>query len=297
MNSIKILKTLNKSSNLNNFNKSFSTSKSNINNKMSSSSIPTPTKFDDKFGSVSKSYKNFRPTYNDELYSIIDSHCDEKRDLSIDIGAGSGQATVKLAKYFKKVIGFEPSQGQIENAEKADNVEYRLSAAEKIDLPSGSVDLITVAQAAHWFNLPVFYEESKRLLRENGSLIIWSYGLMKITNNNDAQVVHEKHYYETIGKQYWAPERKYIDDEYVDIKPTFENTTRKTISLPKSMSINDMIGYYSSWSGYAAFIKAGNKDVLPEIKETLLKAYKTTDGDSKLIDVNFPVYMILSKKE
>ncbi|KAN0039505.1 hypothetical protein ACTA71_007294 [Dictyostelium dimigraforme] len=288
MKSIKLLNT----SNIRNFKKSFSTSTSKM-----ASSIPTPTKFDDKFGSVSKSYKNFRPTYSNELYSIIDSFCDSKRDLAIDIGCGSGQATVRLADYFKKVIGFEPSQGQIDNAEKVENVEYRLSAAEKIDLPSGSVDLITVAQAAHWFNLPVFYEESKRLLRDDGSLIIWSYGLMKITNNSDAQKVHEKHYYETIGKQYWAPERQYIDDEYVDIKPTFENTSRKTISLPKSMSINDMIGYYSSWSGYAAFIKAGNKDVLPEIKETLLNAYKTTDGDSKLIDVNFPVFMILSKKK
>ncbi|EAL73079.1 hypothetical protein DDB_G0268980 [Dictyostelium discoideum AX4] len=72
---------------------------------LSSVPIPTPTKFDDKFGSVSESYKIFRPTYNDELYSIIDSYCDEKRDLAIDVGAGSGQATVRLAKYFKKVIG------------------------------------------------------------------------------------------------------------------------------------------------------------------------------------------------
>ncbi|EGC30491.1 hypothetical protein DICPUDRAFT_157783 [Dictyostelium purpureum] len=260
---------------------------------MSTSAKP----FDDKFGSVSKNYKNFRPTYSDELFSIIDDFCaKDKRDLAIDIGCGSGQATVRLSEYFKKVIGYEPSEGQIQHAEPAKNVEYKVSTAEKIDLPNESVDLITVAQAAHWFNLPVFYDETKRLLKNDGSLIIWSYGLMNITNNDAAQKIHQNHYYKTIGNQYWAPERKYIDDEYRDIKPTYENTTRKTISLPKKMSINDFVGYYSSWSGYANYLKKGNPDVLPSIKQTLLDAYNTTDEDSKIIDCYFPVYMILSKK-
>ncbi|KAM9986980.1 hypothetical protein ACTFIY_011384 [Dictyostelium cf. discoideum] len=258
------------------------------------SSIPIPTKFDDKFGSVSESYKSFRPTYNDELYSIIDSHCDEKRDLAIDIGAGSGQATVKLAKYFKKVIGFDQSENQLKLAEKADNVEYRLSAAEKIDLPSGSVDLITVATAAHWFDLPVFYEESKRLLRENGSLIIWCYNAFEF-KNEEAQKIFENLYKGTLGN-YWPLQTKLIQNGYVDIKPTFENTTRKTIIVDAIMSINILIGIISSWSSYSAFIKGGNKDVLPDFKQSLMDIFKTTDCNSKIIQVKFPIYIILSKK-
>ncbi|KAM9961082.1 hypothetical protein ACTFIW_010258 [Dictyostelium discoideum] len=259
-----------------------------------SSLIPTPTKFDDKFGSVSESYKSFRPTYNGELYSIIDSYCDEKRDLAIDVGAGSGQATVKLAKLFKKVIGFDQSENQLKLAEKAENVEYRLSSAEKIDLPSGSVDLITVATAAHWFDLPVFYEESKRLLRENGSLIIWCYNVLEF-KNDEAQKIFENLYSGTLGN-YWPIQTKYIKNGYVDIKPTFENTTRKTITIDTTMSINILIGTVSSWSSYSAFIKEGNKDVLPEFKKSLMDTFKTTDCNSKIIDVKFPVYIILSKK-
>ncbi|KAN0027647.1 hypothetical protein ACTFIU_010620 [Dictyostelium citrinum] len=250
-----------------------------------SSSIPTQTKFDDKFGEVSESYKNFRPTYNDELYSIIDSYCDDKRDLAIDVGSGSGQATVKLAKYFKKVIGYEPSENQLKHAEPTETVEYRLSAAEKIDLPSGSVDLITVATAVHWFNLQEFYKESKRLLRENGSLIIWCYGILKIINNEELQKIHDN-IYSNILRHYWAPEIKYIQDGYVDIKPTYENTTRKTITLEKMMSINDMIGMYSSWSSYAKYIKEGNKDFLPDIKKSLIDLLKTTDCFSKIIKLS-----------
>ncbi|KAM9969545.1 hypothetical protein ACTFIR_001381 [Dictyostelium discoideum] len=254
-----------------------------------------PKEFQDKFGTVGKSYKTFRPTYTEELYSIIDSYCDSKRDLAIDCGCGSGQATVKLAKYFKKVIGFEPSQGQIENAVKTENVDFRLSPAEKIELPSGSVDLITVATAVHWFDLPVFYQEAKRLLRDNGSLILFTTGFIQILNNDEAQKINDNFRSGTLG-DYWAPIVKYVIDGYVDIKPPFENVERKTISLPKLMSVNDVIGIYSSWSGYASFIKAGNNDVLPEVKQNLMNAFKTTDPNAEIVETNFPVYMVLSKK-
>lgn len=39
-----------------------------------------------------------------------------KRDLAVDVGTGTGQAAVPLAKYFKNVIGFDPSEGQVANA-------------------------------------------------------------------------------------------------------------------------------------------------------------------------------------
>ncbi|KAM9991287.1 hypothetical protein ACTFIZ_004692 [Dictyostelium cf. discoideum] len=244
-----------------------------------SSSIPTPTKFDDKFGSVSESYKNFRTTYNDELYSIIDSYCDEKRDLAIDIGAGSGQATVKLAKYFKKVIG----KKSIKICRKGRQCEYRLSAAEKIDLPTGSVDLITVATAVHWFNLPVFYEESKRLLRENGSLIIWCYNLFEIKNDESQKIFENPH------------QTKHIQNGYADIKPTFDNTIRKNITVETLMPIDSLIGMISSLSSYLAYIKEGNKDVLPDFKQSLMDILKITECNSKVIEVKFPIYIILSK--
>ncbi|EFA77550.1 hypothetical protein PPL_12153 [Heterostelium album PN500] len=62
---------------------------------------------------------------------------------------------------WKSVIGVDPSLSQISNAKKAENIQYKQSPAECIDQPPNTADLITVAQAVHWFGLPKFFEESK----------------------------------------------------------------------------------------------------------------------------------------
>jgi ubiquinone/menaquinone biosynthesis C-methylase UbiE len=56
-----------------------------------------------------------------------------------------------------------------------ENLEFRQSTADKIDLPDHSVDLIISAQAVHWFHGESFYKETKRLLRSDGLLAVWGY--------------------------------------------------------------------------------------------------------------------------
>ncbi|EGG18200.1 putative SAM dependent methyltransferase [Cavenderia fasciculata] len=251
-------------------------------------------KFVDHFGKVSSKYLTFRPTYPNELFDIIRDYTqsDTTRQLAFDIGCGNGQATVKLADMYEKVIGFDPSEGQITSAQPHPRVEYRVSPAEKIDWhPDGSVDLITVAQAVHWFDLPTFYNETKRLLKpKTGSLIIWGYGTCSIVNNDKAQQIHRH-----VCDEYWPSNRKFVDREYVDIIPTYSNTIRKNTSFNKKLSIGDMIGYYSTWSGYNQYLKT-NECKLPSLKEQLLNAYNTTDENTE-IELSFPLFIILSKKD
>lgn len=73
------------------------------------------------------------------------------RDLAVDIGAGTGQASVVLAKYFKKVIAFDPSPGQLEQASSLPNLQFKQGTADKIDVADESVDLVVAAQAVHWY--------------------------------------------------------------------------------------------------------------------------------------------------
>ncbi|KAF2070665.1 hypothetical protein CYY_008010 [Polysphondylium violaceum] len=249
----------------------------------------------DKFGKQSDSYRSFRPTYPDELFDVLKDHLDEKRDLALDVGCGNGQAAVKIATFFKKVIATDPSQGQLNNAIPADNIEYRLLPAEDSGLPAQSFDLITVAQAIHWFNLPSFFLETKRLLRDDGVLSFWTYTTMEITNNPLAQKIHRKYYDEDLGDKYWAKERRLVDNSYIDIIPPYENTIRKSLPYHKTMSIGTLLGYYSTWSGYQAYIKV-NPDPLPRLKEEFCKAYNTTDLSAEIVETNFPLTIIICKK-
>lgn len=55
------------------------------------------------------------------------------------------------------------------------SVVYRVSPAEKIKASEGTVHLVTACQAAHWFDLPAFYQEVHRVLVPNGVLALFGY--------------------------------------------------------------------------------------------------------------------------
>ena len=73
--------------------------------------------FPDLFSHIASDYRQFRPQYPSAIFDFIVDHCCEQRDVAIDVGCGSGQATVGLSKLFKQVKGFDPSSQQIEAAE------------------------------------------------------------------------------------------------------------------------------------------------------------------------------------
>eukprot|EP01132_Coremiostelium_polycephalum_P000800 gene800-995_t len=253
----------------------------------------TTPKFKDYFGEIGDKYRKYRQTYPDEIYQLILENTDSKKDLAIDVGCGNGQNTVKLAEYYTNVIGFEPAEGQINNAIPHERVEYIKCQAEKIRLPPGCVDLITVSSAVHWFDLPVFFDLTKKLLRPNGSLILWVYGAYQIKNNDKAREIQKNFYENTLG-EYWPEKIQYIVGGYKDIVPPYENTIRVTKTFTKKLSIEQYTETYRTMSGYTSYLKS-NTDIIPDIKQQIMNAYNTTD-DKTIIEFTYDVYIIISRK-
>jgi ubiquinone/menaquinone biosynthesis C-methylase UbiE len=104
--------------------------------------------FKDHFSDASAHYAEFRPTYPDSLFAWLASLCNE-HECAWDCATGSGQAASGLAKHYKQVVATDASSEQIIHASGTDNVSFRVASAEASWLASHSVDLITVAQAAH----------------------------------------------------------------------------------------------------------------------------------------------------
>lgn len=124
--------------------------------------------FADHFSGHAKAYAACRPTYPTGLIEYLASLC-AARKLAWDAGTGSGQAAVRLAAHFERVLATDASPEQIGHAQAHQRVEYRLALAHDSGLPSHSADLVTVAQALHWFDLPRFYAEVRRVLRPGES--------------------------------------------------------------------------------------------------------------------------------
>lgn len=104
-----------------------------------------------------------------------------RRGHALDLGCGTGQLSVLLAGEFDRVTATDPSASQIASAGARGNIRYAIGTAEAIDLPPASLDLIVAAQAAHWFDLPAFYAEARRIAAPGAALALVSYGVPRLS--------------------------------------------------------------------------------------------------------------------
>ncbi|KAF5180912.1 Methyltransferase, partial [Thalictrum thalictroides] len=122
----------------------------------------------------------------------------------------------QLAGVYKNVVGTDTSKQQLAFASKLPNIHYvqtppnmPLSNLERKVAEHETVDLVTVAQAIHWFDLPTFYQQVKWVLKKpNGVLAVWCY--LEPMVNEAVDTVFWKMYNE-FGP-YLAPARKLVDD-------------------------------------------------------------------------------------
>jgi len=240
--------------------------------------------FHDHFSTQADRYTQFRPHYGPELFAYLASLAG-RHDLAWDCGTGSGQAAVALADYFQEVVATDPSSRQIEHAQPHDRVRYVVARAEHTPLADHSVDLITVAQAVHWFDRPQFYEEVRRVGRAGSVLALWAYGLTTISPEVDAVVAR---FYEPILGRYWPPERKLIEERYATIEFPFAELQSPPFEMTAHWSLPQLLGYLGTWSSVEKYRAAQGSDPLALIASELHAAWG--DPDSPRL-VRWPLYM------
>ena len=138
-----------------------------------------PKAFKDYFSSQANEYAICRPSYPKNLYRYLIGQCRERK-LAWDVGTGNGQAAQDLSLHFEKVYATDASSSQILKAIPKSNIIYSVANEQFPSLKRRSVNLITVAQALHWFDLEVFYAEADRVLKRYGLVACWSYSLFRI---------------------------------------------------------------------------------------------------------------------
>jgi len=214
--------------------------------------------FKDLFSLQAADYARFRPVYPPALYAWLAAQV-PARGLAVDVGTGNGQAAVALAAHFDRVIGVEPSDGQLANATPAARVEYRHGAAEATGVDAASADLLTVAQAFHWFKQDAFFAEVRRVVRPGGLFAFWCYGLASIAPEVDA-AVHT--YYEDLLGPFWEPERKLVEQGYRGVAVPFEEVATPAFAMRLSWSLDHLLGYLGTWSPRKPFLAARGQDAL-----------------------------------
>ncbi len=240
--------------------------------------------FKDHFSDASAAYAKFRPTYPDTLFTWLADLCHE-HECAWDCATGSGQAAIELAQHFKQVIATDASSEQVTHASGPANVRFRVAPAEASGLDSHSIDLITVAQAVHWFDLPHFYAEVIRVLKPGGVFALWGYGRLSLPTGMDA--VFQRFYGETIGP-YWPPERALIDEEYRSLDFPFAEIPTPEFLIEVEWNLPRLLAYLSTWSAVKRYAVQNGENPLPGLQDALAPLW----GDqNKIKRLRWPLFL------
>ncbi|WP_082629172.1 class I SAM-dependent methyltransferase [Pseudomonas sp. TTU2014-080ASC] len=182
------------------------------------------------FDQGGQAYARFRPEYPAELASYLASLVPDTA-LAVDVGCGNGQLTRLLADHFDNAIGLDPSADQIKHAEPQERLSYQCAPAENLPLADHSTSLITAAQAAHWFNLPTFYNEVRRVAAPNAILALISYGVLRLDGELGERFA--QFYWNEIGP-YWPTERKLVDSGYATLDFPFAELTPPELAIHRT---------------------------------------------------------------
>jgi SAM-dependent methyltransferase len=244
--------------------------------------------FKDHFSKQAADYARFRPGYPRELFDYLVSIAPSRR-LAWDCGTGNGQAAAGLASVFDAVIATDASEKQITNAELHERVDYLVAPAEDSSIDFGTVDLIMVAQALHWFDLDRFYAEARRVLKSDGVLAASAYNLLHINPAIDEVV--NRYYYEVVGP-FWPQERKLVE-QFDNLPFPFHEIDPPKFEMTAQWNLDHLVGYLRTWSSTQRFMAAKGSDPLKQILGELRAAWGTPEQTRNVI---WPLTLRIGRK-
>ncbi|KAL6076108.1 Class I SAM-dependent methyltransferase [Balamuthia mandrillaris] len=219
--------------------------------------------------------------------------------LAVDVGCGTGQVAKVLAAHFDRVIGVDPSAKQLQAAEEAENITYLEGLSESLPfIESHTVDLLASAQAAHWFDLPRFYKEAKRVLKPGGTVALWGYSLCSLDNAEADEILRDYHF--NVLGPYWEKQRQLVDNKYVHIQLPFAQSQRVEFLMKKEMTFEEFIGYLGTWSALKTMRErnqfAPEQDPLHLLRRRLLDIFSLSSRTGPdMISVTFPAFLLFGK--
>jgi len=237
--------------------------------------VPDPAGFKDHFSGRAAGYAAYRPRYPAALFAWLADQS-PAREMAWDCATGSGQAAGELAGRFSRVVATDASEAQIGRAVAAPGVEYRVARAEASGLAPRSADLVTVAQALHWLDLPRFYAEVRRVARPGAILAVWCYTALRIDPGIDELV--QEFYDGTVGP-YWPPERTHVDQGYRSLPFPFPELTVPEFQMVSEWTLADLSGYLRTWSAVIRYEAEHGTDPVAPVHAGLARRW----GDSATV--------------
>lgn len=240
------------------------------------------TAFKDHFSGHATGYAAARPGYPPALFDWLATQA-PAQGLAWDAGCGNGQAALGLAAHFDRVVATDPSAAQIAAATAHPRIDYRVEPAELPTLDDASVDLVVVAQAMHWFDLPRFHAAVRRVLRPGGVIAAWCYELTRVSPAVDA--VFSRLYDDVLGA-YWPAERRHVESGYRDLPFPYQSLPTPSFELCCRWTLPRYLDYLRSWSATQRYLRTEGQDPVTAMSDAFAEAWGTP---TRSRDVRWPL--------
>lgn len=241
-------------------------------------SAPEKRVFKDHFSGCASGYADYRPRYPPEFAQYL-ARIAPRREVAWDCGCGSGQLSEDLARHFGRVVATDASTQQIARATPNARIEYRCAPAEDCGLPDASADLVVAAQAAHWFDLPAWYAEVRRVARSVGKeravVAVAGYGNPELEGAPGDLLVH---FYDDVVGEYWPPERRILESEYRDVPFPFAELDVPHLEMSVRWTLDELAGYVGTWSAVQALARAKGLAAFHEFRAQLALVWGPSDA-------------------
>ena len=228
--------------------------------------------FKDHFSAQSLGYAKARPVYPEALFRFLADlpGAGAAHGMAWDCGTGNGQAASALAEHFGTVVATDASIAQVSQADLRPRILYAAASAERAPLRDASVDLVTVAQALHWFDFGAFFAEVSRVARPGAAFAAWCYGNCRVTPEVD--LVYDMLYEDMVGP-YWPPERAHIEAGYRSIPIPFAPLPCPDFAMENLWALADFLAYLETWSAVQGYRKARGKDPVAMVRGAMEAAW------------------------
>jgi SAM-dependent methyltransferase len=242
--------------------------------------------FADHFSRLAARYATYRPHYPPAL---VDALADRlaSHELAWDIGCGSGQLSVALAKRFAHVVATDPAQAQLDHAVRDPRVEYRCEPSEASSHADASVDLAVAAQAAHWFDWPRFVAEAGRVVRAGGLVALVTYRNAELSSEVGERLAH---FYREI-EPYWPDGRAHVFNQYRDLTFPWPAVEAPQIKMTATWTRDELVGYISTWSATGRLVAARGEAPIDELRRRLAAVWP----DDEPREVRWPLTIKLAR--
>jgi hypothetical protein len=129
-----------------------------------------------------------------------------------------------------------------------------------------------------------FYAEARRVARADAVLAVWNYPRPRFID--PALDVLFLDFYTNVVGPYWPPGRRHVESNYSTLPFPFEPIETPAFGLALDWSLDQVIGYVSSWSATARYREALGKDPVPLLAQSLGPAWP---GAGAVVPLRMPL--------